>query len=146
MCFLSLLNLPEILFFLSGQSPKSVSIGWEWFYRLLYLDAWSSISGTVCEGLRCVALLDELCHWEPVLKFNPPISFSFCLVVVVPWNSGDMEKFLLFSGFYICNLICKHSKKQKMRSLHFAFVSSKFYVIACLLNGAWLLAYGAPGK
>ena len=31
-------------------------------YRLRYLNAWFPLGGTVWEGLRCMALLEEVCH------------------------------------------------------------------------------------
>jgi hypothetical protein len=30
----------------------------------LYVVAWSPVGGTVWEGLECVTLLEEVCHWE----------------------------------------------------------------------------------
>jgi hypothetical protein len=32
-------------------------------HRFIYLSAWSSVGGTLWEGLVGVALLEEVCHW-----------------------------------------------------------------------------------
>ena len=39
-------------------------------HRLMYLNTWSSIGGTVWEGLVGVALLEEMYYWEWVLRFQ----------------------------------------------------------------------------
>ena len=54
-------------------------------HRLMSLNAWSSIGGTVWEGLEGVSLLVEVCHWKWALGFQKPVPFllsSLCLVLM----------------------------------------------------------------
>ena len=52
--------------------------------RLIYLNSWSPVDGTVCEGLGGVVLLEKMCRWglsfevsndlyhsQPPLPLNP---------------------------------------------------------------------------
>ena len=39
-------------------------------HGLIYLKACSPVGGTFWEGLRGVALLEEVCHWKQVLRFQ----------------------------------------------------------------------------
>ena len=41
-------------------------------HRLIYLNACFSVGGTVWEGLRGVALLEQVCHWVWALRFQKP--------------------------------------------------------------------------
>lgn len=47
-------------------------------YRLLCLNVWSLVGGTVWEGIGDVVLLEEICHWRwvwgpfPVSPYLPP--------------------------------------------------------------------------
>lgn len=51
--------------------------------RLIYLNAWSPISGTPWEGLGGMAWLEEACHFE-VLKVHtkPSVCFSACCLQI----------------------------------------------------------------
>ena len=33
-------------------------------HRLIYLNAWSPVGGTIWKGLGGVALLEKMCQWE----------------------------------------------------------------------------------
>lgn len=46
--------------------------------RLMYLNAWSKVAGTVWEGLRNMALL-EVCHWVQESWHAPPTCFRCAL-------------------------------------------------------------------
>lgn len=46
------------------------------FYKLIYLNAWFLVSGTVWEGFGGVALLEEGCHRRWALRFQILTSFS----------------------------------------------------------------------
>jgi hypothetical protein len=65
-----------------------------WTPRLIYLNTWSSVGGTLWEGLEGVALLEEVCHWKWGLRFQKlmplpisalslllPLSPSLCICV-----------------------------------------------------------------
>lgn len=39
-------------------------------HRLLYLNTLSPVGVNVGEGLGCVALLEEVCHWGWILRFQ----------------------------------------------------------------------------
>ena len=53
------------------------------YHQLICLKTWSSVGGIVWEGLRGVALLEEVCHWEKALRFQktmvPSVFSAFCL-------------------------------------------------------------------
>ena len=56
-------------------------------HRLVCLNVWSSVDGTVWEGLGGVALLEEACLQRWVLRLEKStlfqLAFSLCLLVVV---------------------------------------------------------------
>ena len=49
------------------------------FHWLTELTAWSPAGGTVWEGLGGMALLEEVCHWRWVLRFQKPMLFHLAL-------------------------------------------------------------------
>lgn len=63
--------------------------------RLVHLNSCSTVGEIVWEGLKGVALLEEVCHWGWALSFKKPMSFlvssslslhvpaSLCSVVIV---------------------------------------------------------------
>jgi len=47
------------------------------------LNTWSLAGGTVLEGLGCTPLLEEVCHWGAILRFQKTLSIpsTSCLWV-----------------------------------------------------------------
>lgn len=63
--------------------------------RLIRLNIWSPVNGTIWEGLGGVALLEEVCFWGQALRFEKPTPFPvkfLCLLLI----DGYMSYQLLF--------------------------------------------------
>ena len=52
--------------------------------RLMCLNSWSSVSGTLWEGLGGVTLSQELCHWGWTLRFLKHMPFPVSPLCLVP--------------------------------------------------------------
>lgn len=42
------------------------------FHGFPYLNAWFPVSGTICDRLGGVALVERVCHWKWALRFKNP--------------------------------------------------------------------------
>ena len=45
-------------------------------HRLICLNTWSLIGGTICERLGGVSLLEQVCHWEEALRLQKTCPLS----------------------------------------------------------------------
>ena len=63
-------------FFIWQQCPVLKENG---AYRLIYKNTWFTVGRTVWDMLECGALLNEVCPWKGILRFQKTISFQIFL-------------------------------------------------------------------
>lgn len=57
-------------------------------------------------GLGCVSMLEEVCHWNFILKFRKPMPFlisSFCLLLVDQEVSSQLLPYCLIYPLLLCS-------------------------------------------
>ena len=65
--------------------------------RIICLNIWSSVGGTVWEEVVGVFLLEEVCHWRGELRFQKPTPFSARSVCTMPVDHMGTQ--LLFQWY-----------------------------------------------
>lgn len=95
--------------------------------RLISVNTWFPVGGTVLEGLEGITLLGKRHHWEWTLKFqqtaHTPSWLSLCLKV---WAFGNCPR---------CLLACCHAPCHDGHSLKMSAPNSVFPFINCLGYG-----------